>query len=191
MNMSFVDPRLRQISTEQLEDLSRQTEELLAPRPRTQESVSAYNPITGNETVAPDVGTKVERLLEMIARLTNDVMLAQAFQVPNQLLTLEFDGPIPALGFLEVHFTIQGKNVSATTVYLQNNSPNTVYYDYNGVPANENSVQVAPGADTTIYNIMMSALTFYSTANTPINQNGGLIVRAFGSSELTRQRGQR
>jgi hypothetical protein len=127
----------------------------------------------------------------MIARLTNDVMLAQAFQVPNQLLTLDFDGPIPALGFLEVHFTIQQKNVSATTVYLQNNSPNTVYYDYNGVPANENSVQVAPGADTTIYNIMMSALTFYSTASTPINQNGGLIVRAFGSSELTRQRGQR
>ena len=89
MSMSFVDPRLRQISTERLDNLSKQTEELLVKQPRTEESASAYNPLTGNETVAPDVGTKVERLLEMIARLTNDVMLAQAFQVPNQLLSAE------------------------------------------------------------------------------------------------------
>ena len=191
MSMSFVDPRLKQLTTQQLDELSRQTEELIVNRPRTQESASAYNPLTGNETVAPSTGSKVEQLLDMIARLTNDVMLAQAFQVPNQLLSLDFDGPIPTVGFLTVKFTIQQKAVSATTVYLQNNSPNTVYYDFNGVPANENSVQVAAGADTTIYNIMMSALTLYSTAETQVNQNGGLIVRAFGSSELTRQRGQR
>ena len=191
MSMNWIDPRLRQASTEQLEDLRRQTEELLVPQPRTQDSVTAYNPLTGNESVAPAGGDRVEQLLTVMAQLVNDVMLAQAFQVPNQILTLDYDGDIPAVGYREVHFTIQGKNVSATTVYLQNNSTSPIYYDFNGIPANENSILVPAGSTATIYSIMMSSLTFYAGAAVPINGLGGVIVRAFGSSELTRQRGQR
>ena len=191
MSMSFVDPRLRQISTERLDNLSKQTEELLVKQPRTQESASAYNPLTGNETAAPDVGTKVERLLEMIARLTNDVMLAQAFQVPNHILSLEFDGPIPTVGYREIFFAIQGKHVSATTLYLQNSSPSPIWFDFNGIPAGPNSILLSAGSSASPYSMMMSSLTLYAGATIPINQQGGLIVRAFGSSELTRQRGQR
>ena len=191
MSMNWIDPKLRQISTEQLEDLQRQTEALLVPQPRTQDSVTAYDPLTGNESVAPPMASKVEQLLTVMAQLVNDVMLAQAFQVPNQILTLQFDGDIPAVGYREVHFTIQGKNVSATTIYLQNNTPNPIYYDLDGVPAGPNSIELAALSSSSIYSILVSSLTFYAGADVPINQQGGLMIRAFGSSELTRQRGQR
>lgn len=191
MSMNWIDPKLRQTNTQQLDNLRKQTEELLVPQLRTQDTVTAYDPLTGNESVAPPMGNKIEQLLTVMAQLVNDVMLAQAFQIPNQILTLEYDGGIPAVGYREVHFVIQGKNVSATTAFLQNNTPNPVYYDFNGIPAGENSVLLPAGSNVTIYSIMMSSLTFYAGAAVPINALGGVIVRAFGSSELTRQRGQR
>lgn len=196
----FIHPKLLDVTEYQRKHLSDQMEEQVIPQQaqggaEVKMEPSGIDPLTGDpmgyEPISKADLQDVAQMIGLVTLTLNAILLQLRLAASQMKLHLEMQNYTSTYAdeSFPIQFSIDGKRVSASNLIIQNNSGSLIYYDLDE-PASDNSLQIGAGGLAEITNQSVGTLYLLTTAETAINKNGGIVIRAYGMPEQTHQRGQ-